>query len=206
MHCSPLIGPPSAHWTTCTAAFRPPGRDGIPGRKHAASRRRIRRAPTLPGGRNALILNGLGLPPSSIPWVAACVAVRVFSSFRFSSRRLPRHDAIIEPTRSMEPDGYQGARPAEVRRLREFAVRRLPNPARRAVGPRFDWPGTFKTLSLRPYVRAQFPPARQGYARVQCVFQRRGHRQIRKDRAISRAGVATGGTRNACKIHPHGIP
>ena len=80
MHCSPLIGPPSAHWTTCTAAFRPPGRDAIPGRKHAASRRRIRRVPTLARGRNALILNGLGLPASSAPWVAAGVAVRVFSS------------------------------------------------------------------------------------------------------------------------------
>jgi hypothetical protein len=85
MHCSQLIGPPSAHWTTCTAAFRPPGRDAIPGRKHAASRRRIRRAPTLPGGCNALIVNGLGLPTSSAPWVAAGVAVRVFSSRVFSS-------------------------------------------------------------------------------------------------------------------------
>jgi hypothetical protein len=69
-------------------------------------------------------------------------------SFRFSSRRLPRHDAIIEPARPLESGGYQGTRPAEARRLREFAVRRLPNPARRAVGLRFDWPGTFKTLSL----------------------------------------------------------
>src|ERR1700677_3563461 len=78
MHCSPLIGPPSAHWTTRTAAFRPPGRVAVPGRKHAASRRGIRRAATLPGGRYARILNRLGLPTIFTLWEAAGVAVHFF--------------------------------------------------------------------------------------------------------------------------------
>jgi hypothetical protein len=50
----------------------------VPGRKHAASRRAIRRTATLPGGRYALILNRLGLPTFSAPWEAAGVAVHVF--------------------------------------------------------------------------------------------------------------------------------
>ena len=73
----------------------------------------------------------------------------MLAAVRFSSRRLPRHDTIMEPTRPLESGGYQGARPAEARRLREFSVRRLPNPASRAVGRGFDWPGTLKNLSPR---------------------------------------------------------
>jgi hypothetical protein len=56
---------------------------------------------------------------------------------------------LIESTRATEPGGSKGARPVKATETAQIiGFRRSLTLPVGAVGLRFDWPGTFKTLSL----------------------------------------------------------